>query len=420
MIVRTRNSGQIELRAFALTDTLRYGYDGLRNFRNTVSEDSARGLPALHRAARLRAEALGTLELCCYSGDGPDRMERDQVWQSQLFHREANEYQTRFGFWETVGESLAWRGNSYIWKNVDPVLGRITDWYALHPDQVVCNDPGRYTVTVTQTTIDPVGRGPAKYAVDETTILHIRGHGQGGHYEAPSPIEVFREAMAPPVLRQRHEARMWGRGTSLQLAAIFPPGVRRDEVEQWKEMWKRTYEGADGSTTAVIGGGATLQPIGMTAADALFVEMSRLTVEDAARIMAVPANLLGVQLQRAVPNLEQDLATWLRFGLGPELSRIESALEADEQLFGGAHTYPRFETDEFVRGDVQTEATVLVSLVQAGILTPNEARRVRGLEDLPGTVGDIPQITPVGGKPNPLLNQPAPAVNGNGDGSGDY
>lgn len=415
MIVRTRNRGQIELRAFALTDALRYGYDGLRNFQQTVSEASARGLPALHRAARLRAETLGTLELCCYSGDGPDRVERDQVWQSQLFHGPANEYQTRFGFWETVGESLAWRGNSYIWKNIDPLSNRIIDWWALHPDQVLCHGPGRYTVTVTQITVDPVGRGPAKYEVDESTILHIRGYGQGGQYEAPSPIEVFKEAMAPPVLRQRHEAKMWARGTALQLAVTFPPGVRKDEVDEWKETWKRTYEGTEGSTTAVIGGGATLQPIGMTATDAAFVEMSRLTVEDASRIMAVPANLLGVQLERAVPNLEQDLATWLRFGLGPELSRIEAALEADEQLFGGAHTYPRFETDEFIRGDVQTEANILVSLVQAGILTPNEARRVRGLDDLPGPIGDIPQITPVGGAPNAV---PVAAANGNG--SGDY
>jgi HK97 family phage portal protein len=168
-------------------------------------------------------------------------------------------------------------------------------------------------------------------------------------------------------------------------------------------------EGTGGDTTAVIGGGADIKPIGMTAADAQFVEMAHLTVQDASRIMGVPANLLGVQLEKAVPNLEQDLASWLRFGLGPELERIESIVGADDELFpAGAHTYPKFDTDLFVRGDVKTEATVLVALVQAGILTPNEARRVRGLDDLPGTVGDIPQITPVGGAPNPLSLSPAP------------
>src|SRR5215831_6556470 len=354
---------------------LRYGYDGLRNFTPSVSQSTAHGVPALYRAARMRAESLGQLHLCCWSGDGPTRQRRDQVWQAKLFSGPANECQTRFGFWETIGESLAWRNNAYVWKNVDPLSGQITDWWALHPDQVSCDGYDSYTVTVSQGYVDPVGAGDGRYHVTDDTLLHIRGHGDGGTYEAPTPIQIFKDALAAPILRQRYETKMWSKGTNLQVAISFPAGVRADEASQWKEHWKRAYEGVDGDTTAIVGAGATIQPIGMTAADAQFVQMAQLTVEDASRIMGVPANLLGVQLQRAVPNLEQDLATWLRFGLGPELSRIESALEADEQVFPqGAHTYPAFDTEMFVRGDILTEAQVLVALVQAGIFTPNEAR----------------------------------------------
>jgi hypothetical protein len=96
----------------------------------------------------------------------------------------------------------------------------------------------------------------------------------------------------------------------------------------------------------------------------------------------------------------------LRFGLGPDLHRIEDGLSSDEQLFPpGAQTYPLFNTDGFVRGDVQTESTILIGEVQAGIRTPDEARAARGLPPLPDGVGAIPQITPVGGAPNP--NMPA-------------
>lgn len=408
MIVKTRNQGQVELRSFALADMARYGYEGLRNFAPAINEHSVRGIPALHRAARMRAEALASLRLCCWSGEGTDRTRRDNVWQAQLFSGPANEAQTRFGFWETVGESLAWRNNAYIWKNVDPITLKVVDWWALHPDQVTCKGYDQYVVTVRPDTVDPVGRGPGQYKVDDDTLLHIRGHGNGGTYEAPSPIEVFREALASPVLRQRHETRMWAKGTSLQLAVEFPAGTKQSEAESWKEMWKRTYEGASSDTTAVVGGGATIRPIGMTAADAQFAEMANLTVADASRIMGVPANLLGVQLQKAVPNLEQDLSTWLRFGLGPELERIESSVTADEQLFpAGVHTYPKFDTDMFVRGDLLTEAEILVSLVQSGILLPDEARNIRGLDDLPNGTGKVPQITPVGGAPNPALTVPA-------------
>jgi HK97 family phage portal protein len=408
MIISTRNRGQVELRNLGLLDLIPYGMGGnLREVTGTqaVSDRSAHGIPALHRAARLRAEALASLKLKCWSGTGPDRVHQEGSWQDKFFAGRANEDQTRFGFWETIGESLAWRNNAYIWKNVDPLTGRPVDWYALHPDQVLCDDDG-YTVTVTKFSVDPVGRGPAKYQVDNQTILHIRGYGDGGMYEASSPIQVFRDALASPVLRQRHEARMWSRGATLQAAVVFPAGMRQEDAERWKDKFKELHTGADGDTMIVVGGGAEIKPIGMTVADSKFVEMAHLTVEDASRIMGVPANLLGAPTmtgtQRA--NLEEDLATWFRFGLGPELERIESVLSVDPNLFpaAGRQVYPSFDADQFVRGDLVTEATILVSRVQAGIITPDEARQTLGYAPHPGGVGQIPQITPVGGAPNPL------------------
>jgi HK97 family phage portal protein len=384
-----------EQRAFALTDMLRWQPGGAGVI---ATESEVHGIPALHRAVRLRSEAVASLHLCCWSGYGPERVRRESVWQSRLFGRTPNEYQSVFGFWETVGESLGWRNNAFIWKNVDPLTELVTDWWALHPDQVQPEGSSRWKVTVSGGYLDPVGRGKGDYVVGPETILHIRGHGAGGTRLAPSPIQVFRLSLAGPVSRQRHENRMWRRGSSLQLALEFPVGVSKEAAEEFREIWRSSYEGQDGESTAIIGGGAEIKPIGMTQVDAQFVEMADLTVRDASLIMAVPENLLR-QVADSTPNLEQDVAAWLKFGLGPELGRIEKALEADLTLFGNAQTYPGFDTDMFVRGDLKTEAQVLVSLVQAGILTPNEARALRGMDSL-GAAGDIPQITPVGGAPN--------------------
>lgn len=403
-----------EERAFALTDMVRWGYGGLRGVTPLVSESTIRGIPAIHRAARIRAEALASLRLKVWRGEGVQRTMDTRSWQAKLFAGAPNEYCTRFNFWETIGESLAFRNNAYIWKNTDPLSGRVISLHALHPDQVARKDD-LWEITVRQGFEDPVGRGMATYRVGPETLLHIRGHGEGGMWEAPSPIQVFREALDAPIARQRHETRMWRKGATHQVAVVFPQGVTKEQADPWKEAWRNEYTGTEGETTPMIGGGADIKPIGMTQADAAYVEMAKLTVHDAARIMGVPANLLGAQTEQSVPNLEQDLALWLRTGLGPELGRIESALEADLELFGPRATLsPAFDTEGFVRGDVQTEATILVSLVQAGILTPDEGRALRGLPPLPNGVGGIPQITPVGGAPNP---SPAPAMNGNGNGS---
>lgn len=410
MITRSRGRDlSVQARSFALSDMVRWGYSGLRNIKPSVGEKEAKGIPALNRAVRLRAEAVASLKLYCWKGDGPTRQRIDTVWQSRLFRNgpqptATNPVQTRFSFWETVEESLAWRGNGYIWKNVDPSSGRIVEWWALHPDQVTpqydSNGNIEYRIEVAPGYVDPVGHGKAVYHVDEGTILHIRGHGEGGQLTAPSPIEVFKKALEGPIGRQAHEARVWRRGTALQQAITLPANVGKEQADQWREVWRANYEGADGETTVVLGGGMEIKPIGMTLQDAQFVEAYDLTAKDASSIMGVPANLLGVQVTNVRSNLEDDLMAWLRFGLGPELARIEEALYADTDLFGGSQTEPGFDTSDFVRGDLATEATILVSLVQAGINTPNEARHKLGYERDDSPESDQLQQTPVGGAAN--------------------
>lgn len=411
ILTRTRSGREVELYSFALTDMVRWGYQGLRNIRTSVGEKEAKGLPALQRAVRLRAEAIASLDLCCWRGKGPTKTRVATVWQDRLFSNgpqtnATNPVQTKFDFWETLETSLCWRGNAFVWMNEDQ--GRVTDWWALHPDQVQPRfDGGRsvFRVTVASGFVDPVGRGPGTYDVTADTILHIRGHGEGGQLVAPSPIQVYRDKLAGPIGRMRHEARMWRRGVAGQLGVEFPPGISREQADQWRETYRSNYEGTEGETTIVVGGGATLKPIGMTPSDMQFAEMEHLTVEDASRIFAVPANLLGVSgvssAGRTV-NLEQELAMWLRFGLGPELARIEDALYAHPLLFGASQTYPAFDTAGFVRGDLLTEATILQGFVQSGVLVPDEARHELGYEPHADGVGQIPQITPVGGSPNPM------------------
>jgi hypothetical protein len=224
LITRLKGGQPLDMRAFALTDMIQWGYTALRGAQVTVSQANAHGIPALYRAARLKAEAIAILDLCCWSGYGAERQRRDNVPQAKLFQQVPNDQQSKFTFWETIGESLAWRNLASIWMNTDPA-GRVLEWYALHPDQVMRNRQGGWTIEVRSGFVDPVGRGPAKYQVGERTLLQIRGHGEGGHLDPPTPIEVFREALQSPVMRMRNEARMWRRGTSLQLAVEFPETV---------------------------------------------------------------------------------------------------------------------------------------------------------------------------------------------------
>jgi len=149
-----------------------------------------------------------------------------------------------------------------------------------------------------------------------------------------------------------------------------------------------------------------IKPIGMSLQDAQFAEMADLTARDACWIMAVPANLLGVQVVKVRTNIEDDKTLWLWSGFSPMLARIENALYADPDLFGGSQTRPGFDTTGYIRGDIQTEAAIQIGYVQAGVKTPNEVRAELGYERDSDPNSDTLQTTPVGGAENPGLKLP--------------
>jgi hypothetical protein len=157
--VITRIAGQQkELRSFALTDMARWGYTGLRSQTTAVSSAAVAGIPAVARGVRIRAETLAGMQLAVWRGIPPMHEPVTTGWRAKLVaNAMPNEQQTYFSFWETVGESLGYRSNAYIWMNADPSSGQVLEWYALHPDQVMPVGTDEFRVRVRPGFIDPSG-----------------------------------------------------------------------------------------------------------------------------------------------------------------------------------------------------------------------------------------------------------------------
>jgi hypothetical protein len=188
--------------------------------------------------------------------------------------------------------------------------------------------------------------------------------------------------------------------------------MRQEQVTVWRDMWRETYEGAAGATTAVLGGGGQITAIGISMADAQFIESMQFGVEEVARMYQVTVSMLGggTGNESGPITPEHEQIRWLRDGLNPRLSRIEAAFNAHPALFGGQGVYCMFDTSDVVRGDRETEAKIEHEQIQDSTLLPDEARAKRGLPPLPGGVGMQPLAVPVGGTSDgmPGLAPPTP------------
>jgi HK97 family phage portal protein len=388
-----------------------------------VTPESAVGVPACDAAITLAAQAVASMRLLVWRGQGFERRPVTTTWQARLFNRAMpNTQQSRFEFWETVEASLTARGNAYVWRTRDDT-GRVVALWALHPDQVsvdvvTVRPRGKtivYRVDVGGGWLDPTGSATAhggSAEVTSDTILHIRGPHGGGRVVAPSPIERHRSTIGAAIAAQAYQEAFYTRGTGGGHVIVFPAELPIRQVREAKRLWDESNAGVGNAHgTRVLSGGAQFVPVTLSQQDAEYVESARLTVQDVARIFRVPASLIdgGSDTGRPI-SPEHEQTRWARYHLTPRLLRLEAALEADPFLFGdGSRDYPMFDRTRMVTGDVVAEAEADVKLVQAGIDLPDEARARRGQPPLPNGVGMIPQITPVGGAPNP--NTPAvPAV----------
>ncbi len=405
MILRTRDGGNVEQRS----------YFGGGSFNPTywsgIDADGMIGVPAVTAAASFAATAVAGLRLNVWSGEGQDSKRERRTWQSRLFSGVPNQdARGWFAFWETVEESLSLRGNAYIWK-LKSQDGRVLEMWALHPDQVTVSisvrGPLLYGVRTGSGYVDPLGRGSFRYDLDAGTILHIRGHGDGGYAVAPSPLALHRSTIESSQSQIAYGASFYRNGARPGLVVQMPGNATVEQKRALRDQITADHGGSGNAGRAIVlGGGEDVRPIGLSQGDAQYLESAQFSIEEIARIFRVPATILKGHGDK-LP-LEQERDRWLTFGLVPRLKRIEAALYADQDLFGSAsRMWPRFDTSGEVRGDVATETERLHKLVQVGILLPDEARAEIGRDPLPNGIGQIPQIVPVGGAPNP--NQTTPA-----------
>lgn len=376
----------------------------------SVTPETAASVPAITQAIRTAAQGVARLELAAWTGKMEERRKLPRAWQSELFAR-PNDRQTRFELLEATEESLTARGNAFILKLADPRSGRPVELWALHPDQVAPAQTGDgWVVYAGFGFVDPFGRGDEVYEVPAARMLHLRGPGGAAVRLAPSPIARHADTIAAALARSSHERRMYEQGASVPWLFSFPADMTAEQAREFRDLWQESYAGVQNAgRVPVIGGGPEVVKIGLSQRDAQFVESAQLSVEDVARIFNVTPSLLGVQRSDRPLSPEHEEDRWLRYGLGPRLSRIEASVMADPDLFGrGSRVYPFFDTDDVIRGDIQTESEALTREVQAGIRLVDEARALRGLPPLPDGMGKIPQVVPVGGQANPVPAQSAP------------
>lgn len=347
----------------------------------SVSQQSSLGLASVYRAVSLISGTIATLPLKSYR-DLPDGT-RVRV-PSFLDQPGGPDGLTQFEWTELVLIHLLLWGNAYLLHQVGGA-GQLLGLIPIHPSAVEVKPvdsreeeskfgpwPKYFTVTMTD---------GSKRDLTPMELTHIPAMSTDG-LKGLSPIEVNRQAIGTGLAGDQAAARMFQNGGFLSGLVTTEDDVDTEEAQTIKAGLDAKITGTkNAGQLAFVNRNLKFTPWTMPASDAQFIESRIHQVEEVSRIFGIPPHLLGQTEKQTswgsgVTEQNRGLS---RYTLMPWTSRVEQRLTrllVNKQL-------SEYDYAGLLQGSAQEELQMLIDQVNAGILTVNEARRIRNLEPLP-------------------------------------
>lgn len=380
----------------ALAELFGFGTPNLAGV--SVNESTALGLSAVYRAVSLVSGACGSLPLrTIREVDGQKERAR-----SFLDSPGGPDGPTAFEWKETVLLHLLLHGNAFL-AHVRGGAGQMIALVPFHPLAV--------TVEVDDSRLggkrfDVTLANGEKSTFDAGTMTHIPAATTDG-IKGLSVIAVARNSFGTSIAADRSASRWFSNGAMVSGLITPEADITEDEAKELKSHIRSKMQGeANAGDIAFINRSLKFTPLQLSAEDAQFLESRQFQVEEISRWFGVPPHLLSQTEKQTswgagVSEQNRGLA---RYTLEPWTTRIEQRLS---RLLPNGKT-AEFDYTAFVQSSPEVEIKLLIEQMNAGLITPNEARKIRNLPGLEG--GDVPRV--------PLFTGPSGTPTDGGDTSG--
>lgn len=376
-----------------------------------VNEWTAFGHPAVFTCVRVLAESVAQLPLLTYRRTPQGKQRATDHPLFPLLHDLPNPELTSPELREWIVASLALRGNALLFKEMTRG-GRLRALWPLRWDQVTVRRDPRPPMGLlyhwTGGSADPVW-----FRADQ--VWHTRLFGMDGVLGL-SPITVLREALGAALAVQEYGGRFFSNGASPSGVLKHPMRLTPEAYQRLRDSWTAQQGGlTNAHKPAILEEGMDWTQIGIPPEDAQFLETRKFDRSQVAGIFRVPAHLVNDLEKATFSNVEHLDIGFVKHSLMPYLVKIEKSAQRDliperER----ADLFVEHLVDGLLRGDFATRTQGYATLVQAGIMTPNEAREKENMNALDGL--DVPlqplNMVPVGeasptGEP-PMRTLPIP------------
>ncbi|QGM46649.1 phage portal protein [Methylocystis heyeri] len=346
-----------------------------------ISPETAMRSPAVRKAVETISSAVATLPLQLFERL-PSGARKPVAGHPalRLVSQNANPWTPASRMIEQVTRDALLYGNGFLWPHRSN--GELAELIHMRPPYT--------TVKYRLDTSEPfylfsiAGPDGEAKQLNFDEVVHIQNASIDGILGV-SPVIQAKEAIALNIAMMSYGARLFGRGARPAGMLSFAKALGDAANARMKASWQAAHSGPNSGGTAILEEGAVWTPISFTSVDAQYLELFQFSINEIARVFGVPPSMI-YELGRATWANSADMrASFLQLSLSRWLMEWESQLNLkllseDERQ----RLFFKFNTDELLRTDLPTRAAAYATLVNARILSPNEARERENLAPYEG------------------------------------
>lgn len=348
-----------------------------------VTPETALRTGTVFRCVTLVSGAVATLPLDLKRRvDARSRVDAEDhpVWT--VLRRRPNGWQTPSQFRRYMQACVLLRGRAFA-QIVRGVGRRVIALHPLNPDRVeIVQSKTDLSLTFRYTRSDG-----AVVTFGQPEVLYLCGLTLDG-VNGLSVLGYAREAVGEALATARHSASLFKNGTTIGGLIKAKDKISPEGVEALRASLE-AYRGADNAhKNLILQQGMEYERLGLTLADAQFIQNREFSQYEVAMFFGVPPHMLGLTAKTTsfgagLENMGRGFVTYtLQDWMTMWTEAIERDLTAD-----APDVYARFNTNALVRGDIKARYGAYAVGRQWGWLSANDVRAYEDEDAIAG--GDI-------------------------------
>lgn len=287
-------------------------------------------------------------------------------------------YMDPFRFWGWVQTTIDIYGETYLAmvrdKNDMPYA-----FMPMHPSRVaIRRDPDTGVYTYFFQAGSGINTELVKF--DQRDIVPFRLFNPRGLERGFSRMVAIESTIFAEDSSRTAVSSMWKNGGRPNLVLETPNRLSDVGAKRLKIAFEQAHAGSSNTgKTLVLEDGVTAKEFQVTAVDLQLIESRKMNREEIAAIYDIAPTLIGILDHATFSNITEQMRAFYRDTMAPVIELIQSVMDTYVGSNWSRKNVMRFGVDEVVRGDYELRVEAAHKGIATGVMTPNEARELIGL-----------------------------------------